>query len=748
MEAFGSIREGVAINIQRSDGRIHQAVVTQLHPQSNSVSVEWCERNETKGKEIELEALYALNQALLSKTSRTAAVSVTPSYDNGVGLNGHNQVNLNHNNGSNGINGTQINGLNNAKRQQNRHTQGPNTMLQGGYQQPAPPSSSSSIPGVKQETSIPQTSRNTMASKEIFNGNNVNGDFFNEENAKITKSKAAEAEMRRKSNVVKEIEKIKKNREQRRAKQEEKRQKLSEVDTTVPAWEFSNMINEFRAQLDFTRVTTTEPVQDLRICVCVRKRPINKKETSKKDIDVITMPNKDHCLVHLPKLKVDLTKYLDNQKFRFDFAFDENTPNDLVYRYTAQPLVNTIFQGGNAMCFAYGQTGSGKTFTMGGDFSQKNVDCSKGVYALTARDVFKQINGKFKGSLDVFCTFFEIYCGKVYDLLNNKKKLRVLEDHKNQVQVVDIREQPLNSVEDVLSLIAYGMNIRTSGTTSANQHSSRSHAVFQIILRSKTTKKEHGKISLIDLAGSERGKDTSSADRITRMEGAEINKSLLALKECIRALGRRDAHVPFRGSTLTKVLRDSFIGDNSRVCMIAMISPGNSDVEHTLNTLRYADRVKELGTDEMSLKKEDEEGYEDEEAEFRRQYNEGHGLTDSQEEDDEEYEEDDDVSHAMNDLQQTLAELQDMEEQVLESHGDLIKDSHRWMVEYEKIYEETIKVVDYDREEYAKRLDGVIKQNMEVLMNLQTKLGMFKEGLIKEEKISKSIQHPKSRKTN
>lgn len=180
---------------------------------------------------------------------------------------------------------------------------------------------------------------------------------------------------------------------------------------------------------------------------------------------------------------------------------------------------------------------------MGGDFSQKNVDCSKGVYALTgmlwhlikwkyliknlskqiARDVFKHINGKYKGTLDVFCTFFEIYCGKVYDLLNNKKKLRVLEDHKNQVQVVDIREQPLNSVEDVLSLIQYGMNIRTSGTTSANQHSSRSHAVFQIILRNKA-KKEHGKISLIDLAGSERGKDTSSADRITRMEGAEINK--------------------------------------------------------------------------------------------------------------------------------------------------------------------------------------------------------------------------------
>jgi len=560
-------------------------------------------------------------------------------------------------------------------------------------------------------------------------------------------NKNADAEARRKSNVVKEIEKIKKNREQRRAKQEEKRQKQNDVDTSVPAWEFSHMISEFRAQLDFTRVTNSEPIQDLRICVCVRKRPINKKETSKKDIDVITMPNKDHCLVHLPKLKVDLTKYLDNQKFRFDFAFDENTTNDLCYRYSAQPLVNTIFQGGNAMCFAYGQTGSGKTFTMGGDFSQKNVDCSKGIYAMTARDVFKQIHGKFKGTLEVFCTFFEIYCGKVYDLLNNKKKLRVLEDHKNQVQVVDIREQPLSSVEDVLSLIQYGMNIRTSGATSANQHSSRSHAVFQIILRNKA-KKEHGKISLIDLAGSERGKDTNSSDRITRMEGAEINKSLLALKECIRALGRRDAHVPFRGSTLTKVLRDSFIGDNSRVCMIAMISPGNSDVEHTLNTLRYADRVKELGTDEMSLKKDDEDlEYEDEEAEFRRHYNDGNGLTDSQEE--EEYDDyEDEESQAMNDLQKTLAELQDMEEQVLENHGDLIKDSHRWMVEYEKIYEETIKVVDYDREEYAKRLDNVLKQNMEVLQNLQLKLGVFKEGLIKEEKISKSIQHPKLRKPN
>ncbi|XP_033730174.1 kinesin-like protein KIF2A, partial [Pecten maximus] len=192
----------------------------------------------------------------------------------------------------------------------------------------------------------------------------------------------------------------------------------------------------------------------------------------------------------------------------------------------------------------------------------------------------------------------------VFDLLNKKQKLRVLEDHKQQVQVVGLKEEPIANPDDVLRLIQHGNNVRTSGTTSANQHSSRSHAVFQIILRrsklkpsarqnqapTQNTNKIHGKFSLIDLAGNERGADTSSADRQTRMEGAEINKSLLALKECIRALSRKGAHQPFRASKLTQVLRDSFIGDNSRTCMISMISPGMSCCEHTLNTLRYADR--------------------------------------------------------------------------------------------------------------------------------------------------------------
>ncbi|NXG87352.1 KIF2C protein, partial [Stercorarius parasiticus] len=228
--------------------------------------------------------------------------------------------------------------------------------------------------------------------------------------------------------------------------------------------------------------------------------------------------------------------------------------------------------------------------TMGGDFSVRTQTASKGIYAFASQDVFLLLNQpRYRSqNLEVYVTFFEIYNGKVFDLLNKKAKLRVLEDGKQQVQIVGLRESQVHCTEDVFRMIEMGSACRTSGQTFANASSSRSHACFQIILRRRG--KLLGKFSLVDLAGNERGADTCSADRQTRMEGAEINKSLLALKECIRALGQNKSHTPFRESKLTQVLRDSFIGPNSRTCMIAMISPGMSSCEYTLNTLRYADR--------------------------------------------------------------------------------------------------------------------------------------------------------------
>ena len=190
-------------------------------------------------------------------------------------------------------------------------------------------------------------------------------------------------------------------------------------------------------------------------------------------------------------------------------------------------------------------------------------------------------------------SFYEIYCGKLYDLLNNREMLHCREDHKHQVNIVGLTECTVDSVEGVMQVIGNGLQVRMSGQTGANADSSRSHAILQLSLKNRHDGKTIGKMSFIDLAGSERGADTVDNNKQTRGEGAEINKSLLALKECIRALDLEKKHTPFRGSKLTQVLKDSFTG-NSKTTMIANVSPAASCCEHTLNTLRYADRVKEL----------------------------------------------------------------------------------------------------------------------------------------------------------
>jgi kinesin family protein 2/24 len=363
----------------------------------------------------------------------------------------------------------------------------------------------------------------------------------------------------------------------------------------IPNWEFLAMIREYRNSIMFRPLRESDPVEANQITVCIRKRPLNPEELTRQEVDVVTVPNKDEIVVHQPRRKVDLTKFLNNQHFRFDYSFDETCSNEFVYKYTAKPLVQTIFEGGMATCFAYGQTGSGKTHTMGGDFQGKTQDCKKGIYAMAAEDIFNFLkSSKYKHlNLTVSASFFEIYGSEVFDLLKNKAKLRLLEDGHHQMQIVGLTEIEVNSVDEVIKLIKRGNTARASGQTSANSNSSRSHAVFQIVLRTPDGKRIHGTFSLIDLAGNERAADTISSDRQTILEGAAINTSLLALKECIRALGKKGAHVPFRRSKITLVLRDSFIGEKSKTCMIGMISPGMGSCEHSLNTLRYADRIKE-----------------------------------------------------------------------------------------------------------------------------------------------------------
>ncbi|KAG2597506.1 kinesin-like protein KIN-13A [Panicum virgatum] len=337
-----------------------------------------------------------------------------------------------------------------------------------------------------------------------------------------------------------------------------------------------------------------------KIKVVVRKRPLNKKEVSRKEEDIIDVHNSQFLTVHEPKLKVDLTAYVEKHEFCFDAVLDEHVTNDEVYRETVEPIIPIIFQRTKATCFAYGQTGSGKTYTM----QPLPLRAAHDMVCLLNHPMYR--NQHFK----LWLSYFEIYGGKLFDLLSERRQLLMREDGKKQVCIVGLQEFEVSDVQIVKEYIEKGNAARSTGTTGANEESSRSHAILQLAVKkhipvadtrrqrdrdaieAKNTKLV-GKMSFIDLAGSERGADTTDNDKQTRIEGAEINKSLLALKECIRALDNDQIHIPFRGSKLTEVLRDSFVG-NSRTVMISCISPSSGSCEHTLNTLRYADRVKSL----------------------------------------------------------------------------------------------------------------------------------------------------------
>jgi kinesin family protein 2/24 len=256
-----------------------------------------------------------------------------------------------------------------------------------------------------------------------------------------------------------------------------------------PNREFLLMITEYRNNIEFRPLRESDPLWDRQITVCIRKRPLNKKELTSKEVDVISVPSKDQIVVHETKPKVDLTNFLQNRPFRFDCAFDETCYNDFVYKYTAEPLVQTIFEGGMATCFAYGQTGSGETHTMGSDFQGKTQDCKKGIYAMAAEDIINSLKlPEYKDlNLTVTASVFEIYGRKVVDLLANKAKLRILEDGGQKMQIVGLTEKVVESVSEVIKLIHRGNSARASGQTSTNANSSRSHAIFDIVLRAPGT---------------------------------------------------------------------------------------------------------------------------------------------------------------------------------------------------------------------------------------------------------------------
>ena len=355
------------------------------------------------------------------------------------------------------------------------------------------------------------------------------------------------------------------------------------------------------------------------ILVCVRCRPLSSLEYQLSAYETIRIMD-DKMVILMDPIEYNGPNTIfknrsREQTYAFDFAFDKNTSQTTVFEKSTKFLIEGVVNGYNATVFAYGATGAGKTYTMLGK------ETNPGIMPLTLQELFTKVK-QFKTEREYKLKFWylEIYNENIRDLLrfmnqNNTNSNNINEENES----LDLREDPIkgivvsgiteinvNNSNDMLKILKRGNRNRTQEATGANETSSRSHAILQVAIEYKDKNSgidfevKYSKLSLIDLAGSERAAATQNRG-IRLIEGANINRSLLTLGNCINALcdamskGIKKPYIPYRDSKLTRLLKDS-LGGNARTVMIANVSPSINTFDDTYNTLKYANRAKNIKT--------------------------------------------------------------------------------------------------------------------------------------------------------
>uniref|UniRef100_H2TWG6 Kinesin family member 21A n=1 Tax=Takifugu rubripes TaxID=31033 RepID=H2TWG6_TAKRU len=323
-----------------------------------------------------------------------------------------------------------------------------------------------------------------------------------------------------------------------------------------------------------------------------------------------------------------------DKAFTYDYMFDMDSQQDAIYTTCTEKLIDGCFEGYNATIFAYGQTGSGKTYTMGTGFDVNIADDELGIVPRAVHHLFQgieerreaaQAQGRPVPEFKINAQFLELYNEEVLDLFDSsrdmkqKSHIKIHEDANGGIYTVGVTTRTVGSEAEMIQCLKLGALSRTTASTQMNVQSSRSHAIFTIhlcqvrVCASDNQENETdnrvsngnsemdeyetltAKFHFVDLAGSERLKRTgATGDRAK--EGISINCGLLALGNVISALGdrsKRASHVPYRDSKLTRLLQDS-LGGNSQTVMIACISPSDRDFMETLNTLKYANRARNI----------------------------------------------------------------------------------------------------------------------------------------------------------
>ncbi|KAE8661075.1 hypothetical protein F3Y22_tig00116939pilonHSYRG00145 [Hibiscus syriacus] len=301
---------------------------------------------------------------------------------------------------------------------------------------------------------------------------------------------------------------------------------------------------------------------------------------------------------------------LVDRVFTFDKVFGPKAQQRTIYDQSIAPIVNEVLDGFNCTVFAYGQTGTGKTYTMEGGMRNKGGDlpAEAGVIPRAVKQIFDTLEAQ-NADYSMKVTFLELYNEEITDLLapddspryaedSQRKPISLMEDGKGCVIVRGLEEEAVYTANEIYTLLERGAAKRRTADTLLNKRSSRSHSVFSITVHIKESAMGEeelikcGKLNLVDLAGSENISRSGAREGRAR-EAGEINKSLLTLGRVISALVEHSAHIPYRDSKLTRLLRDS-LGGKTKTCIIATISPTAHSLEETLSTLDYAYRAKNI----------------------------------------------------------------------------------------------------------------------------------------------------------
>ncbi|XP_076927211.1 kinesin-like protein KIN-7N isoform X2 [Bidens hawaiensis] len=288
--------------------------------------------------------------------------------------------------------------------------------------------------------------------------------------------------------------------------------------------------------------------------------------------------------------------------YTFDHVFDHDCSNSSVYDLLTKDIIHAVLQGFNGTAFAYGQTSSGKTFTMNGSHNDQ------GIIHRAVEDIFSKTNTSTDREFLIRVSYMEIYNEEINDLFAvENQKLQIHESLERGIYVAGLREEIVNSADQVLKLIQMGEANRHFGETNMNVRSSRSHTIFRMVIESKgkdsasndySTLDDAIRVSvlnLVDLAGSERIAKTG-AGGVRLKEGKHINKSLMILGNVINKLSdgaKQRGHIPYRDSKLTRILQPA-LGGNAKTSIICTVAPEEVHIEETKGTLQFASRAKRI----------------------------------------------------------------------------------------------------------------------------------------------------------